>query len=159
NNRQVLATPETIAIMRRRLGAEAGGTLQALRYGEVLTLGAVSLTLVSAGHVLGSAQVVLEHRGCRIVVSGDYKRRADPTCAPFELARCDLFVTEATFGLPVFRHPPDAHEIAKLLHSLRVFPERAHVIGVYALGKCQRVLALLREAGYDAPVYLHGALQ
>jgi putative mRNA 3-end processing factor len=159
NNRQVLATAETIAIMQRRLGDDAGGTLQALGYGEAISLNGVSLKLIPAGHVLGSAQVVLEHRGCRLVVSGDYKRRADPTCAPFERERCDLFVTEATFGLPVFRHPPDEHEIAKLLHSLRVFPERAHVVGVYALGKCQRVLALLRRAGYDAPVYLHGALQ
>jgi putative mRNA 3-end processing factor len=158
-NRHVLATRETIAIMRRRLGDEAGGTLQALGYDEAIAIGGVSLTLVPAGHVLGSAQVVLEHQGRRVVVSGDYKRRPDPTCAPFELERCDVFVTEATFGLPVFRHPPDEREIAKLLHSLRVFPERAHVIGVYALGKCQRVLALLRRAGYDAPVYLHGALQ
>jgi putative mRNA 3-end processing factor len=159
DNRHVLATRETLAIMKRRLGENAGGTLQALGYREAITVGGVALTLIPAGHVLGSAQVVLEHQGCRVAVSGDYKRRADPTCAPFELARCDLFVTEATFGLPVFRHPPDAEEIAKLLHSLRVFPERAHVIGVYALGKCQRVLALLRRAGYDAPVYLHGALQ
>lgn len=159
DNRHVLATPETLAIMKRRLGENAGGTLQALGYGEAITIGGVSLTLIPAGHVLGSAQVVLEQGGRRVVISGDYKRRPDPTCAPFELARCDLFVTEATFGLPVFRHPPDAQEMAKLLHSLRVFPERAHVIGVYALGKCQRVIALLRHAGYDAPVYLHGALQ
>jgi putative mRNA 3-end processing factor len=159
NNRHVLATPETLAIMKRRLGEAAGGTLQALGCGHALALGGVALTLIPAGHVLGSAQVVLEHQGCRVVVSGDYKRRPDPTCAAFELARCDLFVTEATFGLPVFRHPPDEQEIARLLHSLRIFPERAHVIGVYALGKCQRVLALLRRAGYDAPVYLHGALQ
>jgi putative mRNA 3-end processing factor len=159
DNRHVLATRETLAIMKRRLGEAAGGTLQTLGYGEALALGGVALTLIPAGHVLGSAQVVLENQGCRVVVSGDYKRRPDPTCAAFGLARCDLFVTEATFGLPVFRHPPDEQEIAKLLHSLRVFPERAHVIGVYALGKCQRVLALLRRAGYDAPVYLHGALQ
>ena len=159
NNRHVLATGETIAIMRRRFGDDAGGTLQTLRYREPIALGGVSLTLIPAGHVLGSAQVVLEHLGCRVVVSGDYKRRADPTCAPFELQRCDVFITEATFGLPVFRHPPDGQEIAKLLHSLHLFPERAHVIGVYALGKCQRVLALLRRAGYDAPIYIHGALQ
>jgi putative mRNA 3-end processing factor len=92
------------------------------------------------------------------VVSGDYKRRPDETCAAFLPQPCDVFVTEATFGLPVFRHPPDAHEIGKLLHSLRLFPERCHLIGVYALGKCQRVLAMLRRQGYDEPVYLHGAL-
>jgi putative mRNA 3-end processing factor len=113
---------------------------------------------VPAGHVLGSAQIVLDYRGSRVVVSGDYKRRPDPTCAPFEPVRCDLFITEATFGLPVFRHPPDADEIRRLLHSLALFPKRAHLVGVYALGKCQRVLALLRRAGYEAPVYLHGAL-
>jgi putative mRNA 3-end processing factor len=157
-NEHVLATPETLAIMRNRFGEEAGGTLQKLPYGEALRLGDVTLKLVPAGHVLGSAQIVLEHGGCRAVISGDYKRRADPTCAPFEVQHCDVFITEATFGLPVFRHPPDEQEIARLLHSLRLFPERAHVVGVYALGKCQRVLALLRRAGYGDPIYLHGAL-
>jgi putative mRNA 3-end processing factor len=116
------------------------------------------VTLRPAGHVLGSAQAVIEYRGSRVVVSGDYKRRRDPTCAPFEPVPCDLFITEATFGLPVFRHPPDRHEIDKLLHSLRLYPERCQLVGVYGLGKCQRVIALLREAGYDAPLYLHGAL-
>jgi len=108
--------------------------------------------------VLGSAQIALDYRGSRIVVSGDYKRRPDPTCAPFEPCNCDVFISEATFGLPVFRHPPDQQEIDKLLHSLSLFPERSHIVGVYALGKCQRVLALLRQAGYEEPVYLHGAL-
>ena len=118
----------------------------------------MALRLAPAGHVLGSAQIVLDYRGSRVVVSGDYKRRADPTCAPFEPCKCEWFITEATFGLPVFRHPPDRHEIDRLLHSLALFPERCHLVGVYALGKCQRVLALLRRAGYEEPVYLHGAL-
>ena len=159
NNRGVLATAETIAIMRSRFGDEAGGSLQPLAYGETIALGDVRVRLVPAGHVLGSAQVVLEHRGTRVVISGDYKRRPDPTCPPFEPQSCDVFVTEATFGLPVFRHPPDAQEIGRLLHSMRLFPERCHVVGVYALGKCQRVLALLRRYGYAEPVFLHGALQ
>ena len=157
-NGQVLATKETLAIMRARLGGAAGASLQAAAYGESLRLGEVALRLVPAGHILGSAQAVIEYGGRRVVVSGDYKRRADPTCAAFELCRCDLFVTEATFALPVFRHPPPEKEIGKLLHSLALFPERCHLVGVYALGKCQRVLALLRQAGYDEPVYLHGAL-
>jgi putative mRNA 3-end processing factor len=157
-HRHVLATPETLAIMRLRYGEAMAGSSQSLPYGELLAIGGVSLRLVPAGHILGSAQAVIEHGGSRVVVSGDYKRRPDPTCAPFEPVVCDLFVTEATFGLPVFRHPPDSHEIEKLLHSLHLFPDRAHLVGVYALGKCQRVLMLLREAGYDAPVYLHGAL-
>src|SRR4030095_4544938 len=91
--------------------------------------------------------------------SGDYKNVADPTCAPFELVRCDAFITEATFGLPVFRHGDPAAEIAKLLHSVEVFPERAHLVGAYSLGKAQRVIALIRQAGYGKPIYLHGALE
>jgi putative mRNA 3-end processing factor len=158
NHRYVLATKETLAIMRARFGEEAGGQLQAAGYGERIRVGEVDVTLVPAGHVLGSAQIVLDYRGSRIVVSGDYKRRSDATCAPFAPQKCDVFITEATFGLPVFRHPPDAHEIGRLLHSLRLFPERCHVVGVYALGKCQRFLTMLRRQGYDEPVYLHGAL-
>src|SRR5262249_52599755 len=154
-NEHVLATPETVAIMRQRYGDLAGGTLQETRYGEQTALDGLSLRLVPAGHVLGSAQLMLEYRGSRVVISGDYKRRSDPTCPPFGPQRCDLFVTEATFALPVFRHPPASHEIDKLLHSLRLYPERCQLIGVYALGKCQRVVALLRQAGYEEPVYMH----
>ncbi|MGG5807770.1 ligase-associated DNA damage response exonuclease [Falsiroseomonas sp. CW058] len=155
----VLATPETLAIMRQRMGEDrAGRRQQALRPGETVTHNGVSIRMVPAGHVLGSAQVVLDWQGSRIVVSGDYKRRPDPTCAPFEPVECDVFVTEATFALPVFRHPPAGREIARLLDSVRLFPDRAHLIGVYALGKCQRVIRLLRDAGWDRPIHLHGGL-
>jgi putative mRNA 3-end processing factor len=153
----VLATPETLAFMRIRVGD--GFAAQPATYGETTTLADVRVTLRPAGHVLGSAQIVLEHAGQRAVVSGDYKTGRDPTCAAFEPVACDLFVTEATFALPVFRHPPAGEEIAKLLASQKTFPERTHVVGVYALGKAQRVIMLLREAGYDAPIFLHGALQ
>jgi putative mRNA 3-end processing factor len=156
---RTLATPATLAIMRSRYAAEMQEAhTQALDYGTPIEIGGVRVRLIPAGHILGSAQVVLEHAGTRIVVSGDYKRRPDPTCAPFQVETCDVFVTEATFGLPVFRHPPVQEEIARLLHSVKLFPERSHLVGVYALGKCQRVIAHLREAGYDAPVFLHGAL-
>ena len=111
-----------------------------------------------AGHVLGSAQVLIEWKGARVVVSGDYKRSADPTCPAFELVPCDLFITEATFALPVFQHGDAREEVAKLLRSHGQFPDRAHVVGAYGLGKSQRVIALLREAGYERPIYLHGAL-
>jgi putative mRNA 3-end processing factor len=155
----VLGTARTLAIMRARMGAGgAGNTQQALAYHQPLTIGGVTLRLVPAGHVLGSAQIVMEWQGSRAVVSGDYKRQRDPTCAAFEPVECDVFVTEATFGFPVFRHPPPGHEIAKLLKSIALFPERSHVIGAYSLGKSQRVIALLREAGWDAPIYIHGAL-
>ena len=156
---KVLATPGTLAIMRQRLGDGAGASQQALDYGEAIRIGDVTVRLAPAGHVLGSAQVVLEYAGSRAVVSGDYKRTFDRTCAPFEPVPCDVFITEATFGLPVFRHPPDLGEVRKLIHSLEVFPERSHVVGVYALGKCQRLITLLRAAGYDRPIYLHGALE
>jgi putative mRNA 3-end processing factor len=154
----VLATPETLAIMACRYGEASVAASQQARYGETVTCGDVKVTLYPAGHILGSAQIHLVHSGCCAVISGDYKRRPDPTCAAFELKRCDFFVTEATFGLPVFRHPPTASEIEKLLRSLVIFPERCHLIGVYALGKCQRLIAELRQAGYDRPIYLHGAL-
>jgi putative mRNA 3-end processing factor len=101
---------------------------------------------------------VLEYAGERIVVSGDYKRRPDPTCLLFQPVPCDVFITEATFGLPVFHHPDPMLEMEKLLGSLRQFPERTHFVGAYALGKAQRVMALLRAAGYDRPIYMHGAL-
>jgi putative mRNA 3-end processing factor len=151
----VLATAETLAIARQRLGDMAG---EALAYGERRRIGEVEVRLVPAGHVLGSAQVVLEWRGRRIVVSGDYKRSPDPTCPPFEPVDCDVFVTEATFGLPVFHHPPAEAEIARLLHSVALFPERCHLVGAYTLGKAQRVIALLRRAGYHKPIWLHGAM-
>ena len=155
----VLATAETLAIMQARLGEGAGRARRALAYGEVVEFGEVAVWLAPAGHVLGSAQVVMEHRGARVVYSGDYKRTLDPTCAPFEPVPCDVFITEATFGLPVFRHPDPMAEIGRLLHSVALFPERCHVIGTYALGKAQRVIALLRQAGWARPIWLHGALQ
>ena len=155
---QVLATAETLAIMRARYPDDDGAGRQAAAYGETVRIGEVDVRLVPAGHVLGSAQVVLEYRGSRVVVTGDYKRRPDPTCAGFQPVVCDVLITEATFGLPVFRHPPAEGEVARLLRSLDLFSERAHVVGVYALGKCQRLIALLRRAGYERPIYLHGAL-
>jgi len=97
-NARVLATAATIAIMQARYGEQAGGAMQPLAYGETLAIGEVQVRLAPAGHVLGSAQIVLEYRGSRVVASGDYKRRPDPTCAPFEPLHCDLFITEATFG-------------------------------------------------------------
>ena len=155
----VLATQETLDLMRLRYGDNFAATTQAAHYGESVSVGEVKVTLHPAGHVLGSAQALVEANGVRVVASGDYKDVADPTCAPFELVPCDLFITEATFALPVFHHGDPRLEIAKLLHSLALFPERAHLIGAYSLGKAQRVIALLRQQGYQAPIYLHGAME
>ncbi len=154
----VMATQETLRIMACRYGEASVEVSQIARYGETVTVGDVRITLHPAGHILGSAQIHLEYGGCCAVISGDYKRRSDPTCAGFEVVPCDFFVTEATFGLPVFRHPPTSGEIEKLMRSLVIFPERCHLIGVYSLGKCQRLIAEIRAAGYDRPIYLHGAL-
>ena len=155
---RTIATPATLAIMALRYDTRLNTV--PVEYGETVTLpGNVQATFFPAGHVLGSAQILLEHAGERVVVTGDYKRRADPTCAPFQPVPCDVFITEATFGLPVFRHPPVEDEIAKLLEARAANPERCVLIGAYALGKAQRVIAELRLAGYAAPIYLHGALE
>jgi putative mRNA 3-end processing factor len=158
-HKHVLATQETLDMMRLRYGDNFAGSTQAIRYGETVRMGDVTVTCHPAGHVLGSAQMAVACGGLRIVASGDYKDAPDPTCTPFEIVSCDVFITEATFGLPVFRHGDASGEIAKLLASVALFPERAHVVGAYSLGKAQRVIALIRQAGYDAPIYLHGAME
>ena len=155
----VLATPETLAIMAERYGPDFAGRTQPAAYGETTQINGVAVRFAPAGHVLGSAQAVIERDGLTMVVSGDYKRRRDPTCLPFEPVPCHVFISEATFGLPVFVHPPDGEEIARLVHSLTQFPERAHLVGAYALGKAQRVICLLREAGWDRTIHVHGALE
>jgi putative mRNA 3-end processing factor len=155
----VLATRETLAIIGVRCGTEFAGATQAAAYGERIGIDGLTVSFHPAGHVLGSAQICLQSKGLRLVVSGDYKRARDPTCAPFELVPCDVFISEATFGLPVFRHPDAAHEIARLIDSCRLFPERAHLVGAYSLGKAQRIMALLREAGWQRPIYIHGTIE
>jgi len=155
----VLATAETLDLMRLRYGDGFAQKTQAAAYGKTIRIGSVGVTFHPAGHVLGSAQIAVEGSGQRIVASGDYKDVADPTCAPFAPLHCEVFVSEATFGLPVFRHGNPMAEVAKLLHSTTLFPERAHIVGAYALGKAQRVIALLRQAGYDRPIYIHGAIE
>src|SRR4051812_6954885 len=154
----VLATAETLAIMAARYGEGFAAGTEAARYGEKISRGDVEVRLVPAGHVLGSAQVVLTWKGITAVISGDYKRRGDPTCPPFEPVACNLFVSEATFGLPVFHFPPAQDEVAKLLKSVALFPDRTHLVGAYALGKAQRIIRLLRNTGYDKTLYMHGAL-
>jgi putative mRNA 3-end processing factor len=155
----VLATAETLAIMATRYGEGFCDTRQVAEPGRRLRHGGVDFTFHPAGHVLGSAQIAVEAGGVRIVASGDYKRAPDPTCAPFEPVPCDVFITEATFALPVFHHPDTAGEVRKLLASLELFPDRAHMVGAYALGKAQRLIALLRAEGHDRPIWLHGAME
>lgn len=155
----VLATPGTIAIMNHRFREAAGQKLQSLNYGRTLRVKDITLSLYPAGHIWGSAQVLLDYQGQRVVVSGDYKRRYDPTCEPFEPLPCKVFITEATFGLPIFTHPNDREELQKLMISMDQSPDRVHLVGCYALGKCQRLILRLRELGFQESIYLHGALQ
>jgi len=154
----VLATPETIEIMKVRYGEDCAGRFQPLALGERLAMDGATVSFHPAGHILGSAQVLVEVAGQRALVTGDYKRLPDRTAAPYEPVPCDLMVTEATFGLPVFQHPLPQDEIRRLLKSVADQPERCHLVGCYALGKAQRVIALLRDAGWDRPIYLHGAM-
>ena len=156
-HRCVLATPQTIDIMQLRYGSNCADSFHPLGYGETININGLMLTLYPAGHILGSAQVLLEYRGERVVVTGDYKTTPDRTAQAFQPIACDTLITEATFGLPVFQHPDPRVEITKLLQSVQENPGCCHVVGAYALGKAQRLIRLIREAGCDAPVYLHGA--
>ncbi len=155
----VLATRRTLSIMALRYSEDFAGARQVADWGQAINVNGVTVSFHPAGHVLGSAQILVEWGGMRIVASGDYKRREDPTAEPFEPVPCDVFITEATFALPVFRHPDSRGEVRKLIASTKQFPERAHLVGAYALGKAQRVIRMVREEGYDAPIYIHGALK
>lgn len=154
----VLATRQTLEIMALRMGETF--TTQRQVYDGPLRIGETEVSFHPAGHVLGSAQIAVRAvNGPKIVVSGDYTRRKSDVAAPFEPVSCDVFVTEATFGLPVFHHPDPADEMARLFASMAEFPERPHLIGAYALGKAQHLLSLARASGYDAPIAIHGAAQ
>ncbi|MGB4859968.1 MAG: ligase-associated DNA damage response exonuclease [Dokdonella sp.] len=144
-------------ILTERIGELA--TIQALDYGEKISINDAIVSLHPAGHILGSSQVRIEVDGRVCVVSGDYKRALDPTCLPFEVVPCDVFVTEATFGLPVYRWPPIsdvAQQILAWWNSCRANNQTA-VLCCYALGKAQRVMAELARYT-DRTVFLHGAM-
>ena len=158
-HKHVIATPQTLDIMAVRYGQGFAQSVTPLAYGESMVLGEVKLSMAPAGHVLGSAQITIDFKGQRLVAAGDYKRSPDPTCKPFEIVPCDVFITEATFALPVFRHPTPSDEIDKLLQAKYLFPDRTILVGAYALGKAQRIIALLRQAGFNQPIYIHGALR
>ena len=154
--RYILARPGT-GIARQRLGGER--ELAPVEYRATTSLGATTVSLHPSGHILGSSQVRIEHQGRVWVVSGDYKRQPDPTCAPFEPVECDVFISEATFALPVYRWPDTPRVIEELHRWWTANRERgiASVLFCYALGKAQRVLAELSALTHE-PVYLHGAV-
>ena len=143
-------------ILRRRLGQ--GIELHSLNYGEALQLQDAQVSFHSAGHVLGSAQIRLEAGGESWLISGDFKRDADPSCAPFEPVRADVLISEATFGLPIYRWPPGAEVAAEIRDWWQACPQRPSVLFCYAFGKAQRVLAELHALGVEQEVLLHGAV-
>jgi putative mRNA 3-end processing factor len=142
--------------LRVRLGNEA--SIEALDHGEPIAMNGVRVSLHPAGHVLGSSQVRIEHGGETWVVSGDYKLDPDPTCAPFEPVRCHTFVTESTFGLPIYRWSPPARTVEGIERWWRANAEarRASVLFAYAFGKAQRVLASIDAT--IGPILVHGAV-
>lgn len=144
-------------ILRRRLGTDI--QLHPVAYGQEFRLGDARISFHSAGHVLGSAQIRLEAGGESWLVSGDYKRQADPSCEPFEPVRADGLITEATFGLPIYRWRTGRQVVAELLDWWKGAPDRPSVLFCYAFGKAQRVLAELRQLGVEEEVLLHGAVQ
>ena len=152
-----LCTRASLPLVTHRLRTAAAVT--PLAYGDVVQMNGVRISLHPAGHILGAAQVRVEHRGEVWVASGDYKRQADPTCAPFEPLRCHAFITEATFALPLFRWEPPAITVRAIAAWWDEMREagRPAVLFAYALGKAQRILAEL-DGCADRPVFVHGAL-
>ncbi|HWI79907.1 MAG TPA: ligase-associated DNA damage response exonuclease [Ramlibacter sp.] len=151
-----LAARPAEGVLRTRLGEI---DLQTLAYGERILHNGVALSLHPAGHVLGSAQVRLEHGGAVWVASGDYKVAPDKTCAPFEPVKCDVFITESTFGLPIYRWCPDDEIFADIngWWGRNVVAGRASVLTCYSFGKAQRILS-----GVDpsiGPIIVHGAVE
>lgn len=153
--RYLCALP-SVELIRRRLGADA--RIEGVPYGSSFQLGMVAVSFHPAGHMLGSAQVRLERASQVWVFSGDYKREPDPTCAPLEAVQCDVFVTEATFALPIFRWDDPKRVVRELFAWWQGNPKKASVLFCYALGKAQRILAELALLT-DRPVWVHGAIE
>jgi putative mRNA 3-end processing factor len=156
-SRNYLAVQDGAALLHARLGDDA--SIQTAAYGETLRMGDVSVSLHPAGHILGSAQVRLERDGDVWAVSGDYKLAPDPTCPPFEPIRCHTFITESTFGLPVFRWSDPRETIAAIEAWWRGNQEagKASLLFVYPVGKAQRILAAIDAA--IGPIVCHGAVE
>src|SRR3954454_15670868 len=138
---------------------EPGARIRGLPYGEQVALNGVTISLHPAGHILGSSQVRIVHRGEIWVISGDYKTDPDPTCAPFESVRCHTFITESTFGLPIYRwrDPRELFDDVTRWWRNNQSEGRASVIYAYSLGKAQRVLASVDAS--VGPIYCHGAVE
>ena len=150
------AIGRSAAVLRQRLGQQIN--LHGVNYGDEHRIGDARVSFHSAGHVLGSAQIRLQAGGETWLVSGDYKRDSDPSCDPFSVVSTDVLISEATFGLPIYRWPAGQQVAADLLQWWREAPERASLLFCYAFGKAQRLLAELHQLGVRDTVLLHGAM-
>lgn len=157
-SKRYLAASEGAMVLRTRLGAQA--VIETVAFGESVVINGVKVSFHPAGHILGSAQIRVEHAGQVWVVSGDYKTEPDPTCTAFEPVRCQVFITESTFGLPIYRWAPQDETFGEMREWWARNREngRASVIFAYSLGKAQRVLAGLGDAAIG-PIYTHGAVE
>ena len=144
-------------VLRQRLGQDI--RLHPVRYGEAIWLGQCRVSFHSAGHVLGSAQIRLEHDDAVWVITGDYKRDPDPSCTPFEPVPCDVLITEATFGMPIYRWQSGADVARDILNWWKGDQSRASILFCYAFGKAQRLMAELNAIGVEEDVLLHGAVE
>ncbi len=159
NHKSVLATEDTINIMKLRYGENCAQNFQIINYGERIYIDGIYLSLYPAGHILGSSQVLLEKNGYKVLITGDYKTISDKTAQSFELVKTNTLITEATFGLPVFKHPNPLKEVKKILLSLKNNSDQNHLIGAYSLGKAQRIISLLRDLGFLEEIYIHGSIK
>jgi putative mRNA 3-end processing factor len=156
-SRAYLTSSQGLGVLRARL--EPGARIRGIPYGQSLALNGVTISLHPAGHVLGSSQVRIEHRGEVWVVSGDYKTAPDPTCTPFEPVRCHTFVTESTFGLPIYRWPPQTEVLSEINGWWRsnAAAGKTTLLFGYTLGKAQRLIAGLDPS--IGPILTHGAVE
>lgn len=155
-SKKYLTASDGLHVLRARIGKKA--QIETMPYRQSVTISGVKVSLHSAGHVLGSSQVRVEHQGRVWVVSGDYKTTPDATCAPFEVLRCDTFITESTFGLPIYRWP-DPRKVQEELNSWwgkNKSDKRTSILYAYSFGKAQRLLSLLDSS--IGPIYVHPAI-
>ncbi|MGR6088867.1 MAG: MBL fold metallo-hydrolase [Arcticibacter sp.] len=151
SNREVWCTPATAAIMQARYGSKLKSIIHAVELEQPFQINGIKLSFHSAGHMLGSAQTLIEHDGIRYCYTGDFKTTHDPSCEPFKPVRCDVLITETTFADPDYDHPNDSDE----LNRLEAWTDYTWVVGAYSLGKSQRITRLLTERFPNRKVMVH----
>ncbi|MEY3679363.1 MAG: hypothetical protein RI924_1504 [Bacteroidota bacterium] len=149
-NKQVYATPETLAIMQLRYKKRAGSFFSTFPYGESFEINGVRLSFHSAGHILGSAQILMEYQGTTYLYTGDYKLQADPTCEQIQYVKANVLITESTFADPEVKHPDPVEEIKKLNKTAQNI-----LLGTYSLGKAQRLVRMINDYCPERKVLLH----